>query len=124
VATQSTVDVVIGSARPKTILVTANPPRITGSGPARQSRIVANVFDDSGNPVINVPVVFSVTPSGDATETLASQGAPTYTDNNGQAVDILQTSYPPDQPAKTVTVNAQVPASGAVLVGKVDVQIN
>ena len=102
-ATSATVQVIIGSARPKTVIVTANPPRITGSGPARQSRLVANVFDESGNVVVNAPVIFSIQEpdANDATENLASGGAPQYTDNNGQAVDFLQTSYPADAAPKT-----------------------
>ena len=129
-AGNTTVTVVIGSARPKNVIVTASPPRITGSGPARQSRIVANVFDVNGNGVVNAPVIFAVQePSGDtpvdATETLASRGAPVYTDNNGQAVDFLQTSYPTDLPSKTVTVTASVPTSEDVLTSDpVPVQIN
>lgn len=129
----TSVTVVIGSARPKTIIVTANPPRITGSGPARQSRIVANVFDTNGNGVVNAPVIFAVqeptsappTAQADATETLASRGAPVYTDNNGQAVDFLQTSYPADLPSKIVTVTASVPGGDKVLVSDpIPVQIN
>jgi len=103
--------VTIGSARPNRIILTAHPPRITGSGPARQSRIVANVFDDKGNPVVNVPVFFMVVqPEGASpTENMASGGAPVYTDGNGQAIDFLQTRYPGDAEPKTVTVNATVP---------------
>jgi hypothetical protein len=125
--TSATVQVIIGSARPKTVIVTANPPRITGSGPARQSRLVANVFDESGNVVVNAPVIFSFQEpdQNDTTESLASGGAPQYTDNNGQAVDSLQTSYPADSPAKTVTVIASVPSGGTVLASEaVPVQIN
>jgi len=125
--TSATVTVIIGSARPKTVIVTANPPRITGSGPARQSRLVANVFDENGNGVVNAPVIFSIQePSeNDATENLASGGAPVYTDNNGQAVDFLQTSYSAELPAKTVTVTASVPSGSTVLASEaVPVQIN
>ena len=125
--TSATVTVVIGSARPKAVILTANPPRITGIGPARQSKIVANVFDENGNGVVNAPVIFSVQEPGgaDATETLASGSAPVYTDNNGQAIDFLQTSYSPDLPAKTVTVTASVPSGAAILSSDpVSVQIN
>jgi len=126
-ATSATVQVVIGSARPKTVILTANPPRVLGSGPTRQSRLVANVFDENGNGVVNAPVIFSVQePTGaDATETLASAGAPVYTDNNGQAVDFLQTNYPADSPAKVVTVTASVPSGSSVLSSEaIPVQIN
>jgi len=126
--TSATVTVIIGSARPKTVIVTANPPRITGIGPARQSRLVANVFDDNGNGVTNAPVIFAVQQldNGEPTETLASGGAPVYTDNNGQAVDFLQTNYSTELPAKTVTVTASVPSGGTILVSEppLPVQIN
>ncbi len=127
--TSATVTVVIGSARPKNVIVTANPPRITGIGSARQSRIVANVFDANGNGVVNAPVIFTVQepagdPPADATETLASRGAPVFTDSNGQAVDFLQTSYAPDLPTKTVTVTASVPADTVLTSDPIPVQIN
>ena len=90
------VTVHIGSGRPKTLILTANPPRITGEGPARQSRLVANVWDENGNPVSNVPVIFQITSNspGSETETLASGSSPIFTDNSGQSVDYLQTRYP------------------------------
>jgi hypothetical protein len=118
----ATVTVKIGSGRPKTLLLTANPPRITGSGPARQSRLVANVFDDNGNPVSNVPVIFTITAntSGE-TETLKSGSAPIYTDTNGQAEDFLQTRYDPEAPAKSVTVTA---TTSNTTTNTVTVQIN
>jgi hypothetical protein len=51
------VEVTIGNANAKQILVSANPPRITES---RSSEITATVFDDFGNPVAGVPVFFTV----------------------------------------------------------------
>jgi len=116
--------VTIGSARPSVIIVSANPLRITGSGPTRQSRIVANVFDNMGNPVLNVPVFFSIEqPAGAApTENMASGGAPVYTDGNGQAIDFLQTRYPGDAEPKTVIVHAAVPIGAPE--ATVPVQIN
>jgi hypothetical protein len=120
----ATCSVVIGSARPKTIIIVADPPRITGSGPARQSRIAATVFDEFGNVVVHVPVIFTITePTGaDATENMASGGTPVYTDTNGQAIDFLQTRYPADADPKVVQVTATVPV-GATAVS-VSVQIN
>jgi hypothetical protein len=96
--------VTIGSGRPSRVIVSADPARIRAEDP-RRSRIVANVFDDVGNAIRNVPVFFSVdgTPS---TEFMASGGAPIFTDTNGQAADELQTRYSRNEPAKTVTVNA------------------
>jgi hypothetical protein len=117
----ATVTVHIGSGLPASIIPTANPPRITGAGPARQSQLVANVFDAQGNTVSNVPVIFTITADTSATETLASGSAPRFTDTNGQAIDYLQTSYDPEAPPKSVTVTATT-SNGKV--GTVTVQIN
>lgn len=145
-ANNGTATITIGSGRPSRVIVTADPTRIRSNDP-RQARIVANVFDDNGNAIRNVPVFFTVngspvpgpsptpTPlttstvdavvargSADAsTELMASGGAPIYTDTNGQAVDFLQTRYPRDQPPKEVTVTA-LTANGVD--GTVDVTIN
>jgi hypothetical protein len=86
-AASGSVDVVIGTARTLHVIVTAVPRRII---PGRTAQIIAVVFDESGNPVPNVPVVFTVT-GGQGTESLDSQGRPVFTDNNGQATDVLRT---------------------------------
>ena len=80
----------------------ANPQRITSP---RQSTITATVFDQFGNPVQNVPVAFSLSGSL-IEETLASGGAPIFTDSNGQARDTLVTKAPAGGVQKTVTVAA------------------
>lgn len=118
-AASKTVTVTIGSGRPARVIVTADPTRIRSQDP-RKSRIVANVFDSNGNPVLNVPVFFSVegTP---ATEFMASGGAPIFTDNNGQAVDELQTRYDREAVPKTVSVRALTPNDQS---GSVEVTIN
>lgn len=116
--------VTIGSVRSVSVVVTANPPAIDGLGPARQSRIVANVFDASGNPVVSVPAIFSVVDAdtgNPSTEFMASGGAPVFTDSNGQAVDFLQTRYPRDAECKNVTVTATT-TNG--IAGTVNVVIN
>jgi hypothetical protein len=119
----STCTVTIGSGRPKTIILVADPNRITGSGPARQSRITANVFDAAGNVVVHVPVIFTITDfDGSVTENMASGGSPVFTDTNGQASDFLQTRYPAEDPPKTVVVTATVPAGADAKT--VSVQIN
>jgi len=93
--------ITIGSAQPTKVLVTADPQRITSP---RQSAITANVFDKNGNPVQNVPVIFSLKASP-LQETLDSGGAPQFTDSNGQAFDTLRTKAPVGTP-KDVTVTA------------------
>ncbi len=114
------IDVKIGNTQVDHVILTADPQRITSP---RSSRITANVFDVDGNPVANVPVIFSLTagtvtpPSPTPTtmaagvrafaleETLDSGGTPQFTDTNGQAFDTLRTRAP-QTPAKTVTVTA------------------
>jgi hypothetical protein len=101
----ASVDITIGSALPDHVVVTASPPLLAS---ARQATITANVFDKVGNPVQNVPVIFSVAAAGTAPlqEFLDSGGAPQYTDSNGQAFDTLRTRAPSGTTQKTVTVTA------------------
>jgi adhesin/invasin len=98
----ATTDVTIGNVLPLKVFLAADPPRITRD---QASYLVATVFDVSGNPVANTPVIFAIegTPS---TETLGSGGRPQFTDNNGQAFDSLRTTYKKEDPPKTVTVRA------------------
>jgi len=118
----ATVMVTIGSVAPTHIILTADPPQIRSDAPQRVSRLVANVLDANGNPIANVPVIFAVTATP-PTETLASGGAPVFTDTNGQAVDQLQTSYPRDADPKTASVTATV-SNPSVPVATVVVAIN
>jgi len=94
-----TVDIVVGSALPDRVAVTADPPHISAGRP---SFLRATVFDERGNPVQNVPVSFSVTGS---TVRLDSGGAFLFTDSNGQVTDTLRTSAPAGSTG-TVTVTA------------------
>lgn len=98
----ASVKISIGSTLPTRVQVAANPQRITSP---RQSTITATVFDQFGNPVQNVPVAFSLSGSL-IEETLASGGAPIFTDSNGQARDTLVTKAPAGGVQKTVTVAA------------------
>lgn len=45
----------------------------------------------------------------DLTEFMDSQGTPTFTNNNGQAQDVMRSRYPRDGEPKTVTVRATTP---------------
>jgi hypothetical protein len=97
----ASVTIAIGSALPTRVLVTANPNSVTISTP---SRIVANVFDENGNAVKNVPVVFTLS-GGSGAEVLDSGGGQTFTDTNGQAFDTLRTGAGSGV-SRTVTVTA------------------
>jgi Big-like domain-containing protein len=98
--TPKEVTITIGSALPARVMVGATPQRITDS---RSSQIVATVLDESGNPVPNTAVFFSVTGS---TERMESGGEAVFTDNDGRARDVLRTQYPREFVAKNVTVTA------------------
>lgn len=110
-------EVKIGSARPERVLVAADPQFLATS---RQASITANVFDVDGNPVQNVPVIFSVSATP-LQEFLGSGGSPQYTDSNGQAFDTLATRAPTGTEQKTVTVTATT-ANGVP--GSVEVVVN
>lgn len=101
------IDVEIGTVLPKSILLTAEPRNIASDAP-RYTTLTASVFDASGNPIKNVPVVFSIVTDNDFSESLESGGRPVYTDNNGQAHDRLWTSVARDAGAQPVVVQAQV----------------
>jgi hypothetical protein len=118
--------VTVGSLRPSVVILTAFPTHLTDK---RSSLITANVFDDKGNPVSSVPVIFTVEagPGKDPadTEFMDSQGSPTFTNNNGQAQDILRTNYNRGASPKVVTVKARVAVGAtAPLSDSVDVTIN
>ena len=110
----------IGSKLPARVLVTADPAVLSGS---RSAAITANVFDEFGNPVQHVPVIFSVAAVGTAPlqEVLSSGGAPQYTDSSGQAFDTLTTRTATGTTQKTVTVTATT-ANGQT--GDVSVVVN
>jgi hypothetical protein len=116
----ASVDVLIGSALPETILVTADPSAMRSTG---SSSITANVFDKEGNPVANVPLIFSVGDGdnpGGVDEYLDSGGSQVFTDSNGQASDVLRSRRPlSDSAVVTVTVTAPLGTHGFV-----DVAIN
>jgi hypothetical protein len=103
----ATVDISIGGALPRRIVVAASPARVTSP---RRSTIVATLYDQFGNPVQNVPVNFTITSATPVLEeTLESGGAARYTDSNGQAFDTLVTRAALGSPQKRVVVTAAAP---------------
>jgi len=103
----------IGTARPASVFITAYPTRLTDR---RASRIVATVIDVNGNPIQNIPVLFTValprTEEEPSDEFMESRGSPVFTDNNGQAIDIMRTRYPFGAPVREVRVTATVLTGG------------
>jgi hypothetical protein len=119
---QAQITIEVGAKLPTRVVVGADPQRITSP---RWATIVANVYDDSGNPVQNVPVIFKIDSVTDGTttttttttttvsvtassleESLESGGAPRYTDSSGQAFDTLYTTAPSGGIQKLVVVSA------------------
>ncbi len=90
----------IGEAVASTMIVIADPPRITLSI-SKTTHIIATVLDSNGNPVPSIGVIFTV---NSTTETMESAGHPVFTDNNGRVDDVLRTKR--NTPG-TVTVNVQ-----------------
>lgn len=115
---KNVVEIVVGSANPAKVMVVAAPDMITSPGSAL---ITANVFDANGNPVANVPVIFTLTATNAVYETLDSGGAPQFTDTNGQVFDRVRTRAPLTAPQRTVTITATTPTgifgSGPLVVG-------
>ena len=86
-STSGSTSVIIGGAQSLTMIVIADPTRITDS---RSTHIIATVIDRVGNPMANIGAIFEVVTST-TTEFMDSQGNPLYTDNNGRVEDILRT---------------------------------
>ena len=84
-------EIIVGGAQALTLIVTADPSRITES---RSTHIIANVFDSAGNPMANIPVIFEVVNSP-FTEFMDSQGHPLFTDTNGRVEDVMRTRRTP-----------------------------
>lgn len=103
----ATAKVTIGTVGANSVLVTADPSRITNS---RSTQITATVFDATGNPLPGAPVYFDVDPAlGGATNYMDSGGQARFTDSNGQAFDVMRTR---NTVAGTATVRARVPTGG------------
>jgi hypothetical protein len=99
------VDITIGNALVATVRLRADPPRITISN---STHVIATVLDAFGNPVANVPVFFEVITNKDF-DFFDSGGAAVFTNNNGEAEDVLRTRR--INPG-TITVQASAAAGG------------
>jgi len=103
--------VLIGNAQGINILVTANP--ATVGPPDFTSNIVATVFDNSNNPLSDVPLVFSTNAGA-----LASQGSILRTNQLGQASDRLTLEN--EQSATVTVTSGAISASTTVTRGTVN----
>ena len=105
------VTITIGNVRVAAIRLRADPPRIIESN---TTHIIATVVDEAGNPVPNVPVTFRVRddPDSPGTEFLDSQSARRFTNNNGEAEDILRTRR---NTVGVAEVQAEVPTASGIL---------
>ncbi len=97
--------VTIGNALVKFVQLRAFPSRITTS---RTTHVIATVTDKDGNPVANVPVFFEVLINKDV-DFFESAGAAVFTNNNGEAEDILRTRR---TTPGTITVTASAAGPG------------
>lgn len=117
----ASVTIHVGNINATRVLVGANPLVLAT---ARSTTIVASVFDASGNPVQNVPVIFTLGTEA-SLEVLESGGAPRYTDSNGQVFDVLRTKakYDPTLVAISRTVVVTATTANGVS-GTVTVTVN
>lgn len=100
----------IGNVRITAIRLRAVPSRIIESN---STHVIATVFGESGNPVPNVPVTFIVDDDSKDTEFFDNAGAPIFTNNNGEAEDVLRTRR---NVVGVATVRASVPnGNGGIL---------
>ena len=91
---QAQITIEVGAKIPTRVVVGASPQRITSP---RYATIVANVFDASGNPVQNVPVIFkidSVTGGGSPTTTTTTTTT-TSTTSSTTTTTTTTTTLPP-----------------------------
>jgi hypothetical protein len=100
------IEITVGNVRVRAIHLRADPTRIIESN---STHVIATVVDEFGNPVPNVPVTFRV--RGDQ-EFLDSSGRPIFTDNNGEAEDILRTRR---NTVGVAEVIASVPTANGIL---------
>ena len=105
--TVSPASLFVGSVRVVTVILRADPPRITTSN---STHVFASVLDSAGNPVANVPVTFQVT-DNIATEFFDAT-FPIFTNNNGEAENVLRTRR---TTAGTAKVKAFAPGNGALV---------
>lgn len=98
--------ITVGNIRVKSVVgLRADPPRIVGSN---TTTVFARAIDENGNGIANVPVFFEVV-TDPSTERFLDTG-PVFTNNSGEAADVLRTSR---ATAGNATVHAYAIGAGA-----------
>jgi hypothetical protein len=108
------IEVFIGNVNAASVILTANPPRITNSN---TTHVTATVFDTFGNPLPGVPVFFEVTGSS---STFIDDTQPKFTDSNGQATVVVRTR---SAVSTTATITARVPTGEGFAEGTFTLEI-
>lgn len=108
VGTPNPMEITVGNLNVTAIRLRAIPTRLTNSN---TTHVIATVVDTNGDPVANVPVTFFVT-DNPATDFFESAGHPIFTNNNGEAEDLLRTVR---TLVGVITVKASVPSANGIL---------
>jgi adhesin/invasin len=101
-------DITVGNLNVVDIRLRALPTRITNSN---TTHVTATVVDANGNPVANVPVTFHVVDDPE-TDFFESAGRPVFTNNNGEAEDLLRTVR---NVQGAILVTASVPSATGII---------
>jgi hypothetical protein len=89
---QAQIKIKVGATLPDHVVVGANPQRITSP---RHATIVATVYDDQGNPVQNVPVIFKITEvRGGGSPTTTTTTTTTSTSSTSSTTTTTTTTLP------------------------------
>jgi hypothetical protein len=107
-ATPDPLKITVDNVNVAAIRLRALPSRLTNTN---TTHVTATVVDTNGNPVANVPVTFFVFEDPN-TDFLESQGHPVFTNNNGEAEDVLRTTR---NTVGVITVKASVPTAGGII---------
>ena len=105
--TSGSVSIEIGNRLVQNVQIRAVPSRITNS---QSTHVIATVLGPDGNPLPNVPVFFEVVSNTDL-EFFEFAG-PIFTNNNGEAENVLRTRRTASQNASPIRVRAVVPGAG------------
>jgi hypothetical protein len=108
---QASITVEVGNIRVAAVVgLRADPPRITNSN---STHVFARVIDARGNGIANVPVFFEIATSPDPGTEFFDITGPVFTNNSGEAEDVLRTKR---DTAGTALVRARAIGAGVTVV--------